>query len=111
MNQSDALILKYFPDPNNTTISGVPVTNPSSTQSASINSDLYVRSEYAPAYGIEIEKKYKNITSSTLHGGDRIQVEITLKNTTASTMKNIEYLDTLPKIFTLPNEAKYQVIL
>lgn len=109
--ETDALILKYFPDPNVPTVSPIPVANPSSKPNPSINPDLYVRSEYAPAYGVEIEKKYTNISSSTLHGGDRVLVEITLKNTTASTVKDIEYLDTLPKIFDLPESAKYQVIL
>jgi hypothetical protein len=89
----------------------VPIINPSPIPSTSITPDLYIRSEYAPAYGVEIEKKYQNITSSTLHGGDRILVEITLKNTTSNIIRNVEYLDTLPKIFDLPDDAQYHVIL
>lgn len=111
LNQPNTVVMKYFPDPNTPTVSPVPIPATPTNPNPSLNPDLYVRSEYAPAYGLEIEKKYRNITSSTLHGGDRIIVEITIKNTTASTIKNVEYLDTLPKIFDLPDDPKYQVIL
>ena len=111
LNQPNTVVMKYFPDPNTPTVSPIPIPATPTNPNPSLNPDLYVRSEYAPAYGLEIEKKYRNITSSTLHGGDRILVEITIKNTTASAIKNVEYLDSLPKIFDLPDDPKYQVIL
>jgi hypothetical protein len=73
--------------------------------------DLYVRSEYAPAYGLEISKTYRNLTATTLHAGDRIAVEITLKNTTPRPIDSITYLDTIPAIFSLPSDAWYRLLL
>ena len=96
-SNTDQKLLEPFADPN--------------TASGMIDKKLYIRSEYSSAYGIDIEKKYKNITASTLHAGDRIEINITLKNTTASTIKNIEYLDTLPQIFRIIPESKYRATL
>jgi hypothetical protein len=104
-SSTDQILSSYFWEPNSTN---------SPLPSDSIGSparDIYIRSEYAPAYGVEIEKKYKNITATTLHGWDRIRVEITIRNTTPATLKNIEYLDTLAKIFDLPTDAKYSITL
>lgn len=110
-----ASVMSYFPDPNGTPITvknanspSIPVNN---TGANAVSGNFYVRSEYAPAYGVDIEKKYRNITNTTLHTGDRIQVEITLKNTTTKTITDIRYLDTIPKIFILPSGAKYRSIL
>ncbi len=46
-----------------------------------------------------------------LHAGDRIEIRTTLKNTTSATIRNIEYLDTLPKIFQVIPQSKYRVLL
>lgn len=108
-------VISYFPDPNGTPITvknanspSIPVNN---TGANVVSGNFYVRSEYVAAYGVDIEKRYRNISNSTLHTGDRVQVEITLKNTTAKTITDIRYLDTIPKIFTLPSEAEYRSIL
>ncbi len=71
--------------------------------------DTYIRSQYATAYGLNIEKVYTNITHPTLSPGDHIQAHISIRNTTASTIKDIEYLDTLPKIFSVESTQKYSV--
>lgn len=71
--------------------------------------DTYVRSQYAPAYGLSIEKVNTNLSNSTLYPGDQVQAHITIKNNTTKTIKNIEYLDTLPKIFSIENTKKYSV--
>lgn len=95
--------------PTSTYLTSFPDTNVPTTPTPPPK--IYVRSEYALAYGIDIEKRYKNITSSILHGGDRIQVEVSLKNTSTNTISSIEYLDTIPKIFSLPQDATYKTIL
>lgn len=43
-------------------------TDTNSTSTPSPPPEIYVRSEYAPAYGLSIEKTYTNLTSDTLHG-------------------------------------------
>ena len=73
--------------------------------------ELYVRSEYAPAYGLEIEKRYTDISSGYLKSGDRIRVQVSLKNTTTNTISNISYLDTIPQIFDIPENPVYTVSL
>lgn len=74
-------------------------------------SELFVHSEYAKVFGLDISKSYKNISSDTLHSGDKVQVDITLRNTTTSTITGIKYLDTIPKIFDPSGTSKYQVEL
>lgn len=72
---------------------------------------LYVKSEYAPAYGLDVEKRYTNLSSTTVHGGDRIQVEIHITNSGSQIAKNVSYLDRVAKIFEIPEDSKYQVQL
>ncbi len=83
-----------------------PNTSPSTTLRKT-----YIKSEYASAYGVEIEKSYTNLAGSTLHTGDRVQVDISIKNTTAKKISNTEYLDTIPKIFDTENTKKYKILL
>ena len=71
--------------------------------------DTYVRSQYVSTYGLKISKQYTNATHATLYPDDLIQARISIENTSASTIKNIEYLDTVPKIFSLEKTLKYRV--
>ena len=107
--------MSYFPDPNLNPVTVATANSPSIptniyTPSLSLG-NLYVRSEYAPAYGLQVEKRYRNLSDTTLHTGDRVQVEISLKNTTNAMISAVEYLDTIPQIFRLPEVAKYRAIL
>ncbi len=77
--------------------------------SSSQDGDLYVRSEYAPAYGLEIERNYKNNSSDVIHSGDKILSTITIKNTSSRIAKNVEYLDTIPKIFDASETMRYTI--
>jgi uncharacterized repeat protein (TIGR01451 family) len=111
-----ASIMAYFPDPNKNPVTVKNANTPTVaaniyTPTSISASDLYVRSEYAPAYGLDIEKRYRNISADTLHAGDRVQVEITIKNTSLISITNLSYLDTIPQIFTLPTGAKYRAII
>lgn len=67
----------------------------------------YAKSEYAPAFGYTISKRYKNLSATTLHAGDRVQVDIAIQNTTNNTLIPSEYLDTIPNIFSQENTEKY----
>jgi hypothetical protein len=71
--------------------------------------DIFVRSQYATAYGLAIEKIYTNVTHPVLYPDDMIQARISIKNTTNTTIKNIEYLDTLPKVFSSEKTQKYTI--
>ncbi len=72
-------------------------------------SDTYVRSQYATAYGLQISKQYTNVTHTTLYPDDLIQARISIKNTSPVAIKNIEYLDSIPKIFSLEKTTKYSI--
>ena len=54
---------------------------------------------------------YKNLSSTALHAGNKIEASITLKNTTTSPITNIKYLDTLPTIFDIGETKKYHIII
>lgn len=87
------------------------ISSSSEASAASIRMDTYIKSQYAPAFGIEVERSFRNISSTFLHAWDVIEVTITLKNTSGKTARNIEYLDTIPAIFSSESTQKYQVIL
>jgi hypothetical protein len=90
----DAQFALSFTDPN--------IPSPSTRE-------LFVRSEYAQAYDIEIEKRFLNVSSpDLLRTGDRIRVEVALKNTSSGTIDSLEYLDTIPSIFTLLDGGTYR---
>ncbi len=93
----------------NDSIDTITNLSPSSPQNATTSNFVY--SEYAPAFGLDIQKTYNNISAAKLHAGDLIQVDIALKNTTTSTLSQIEYLDTIPKIFDPKDTKKYQLII
>ncbi len=99
-NEIGTIISTTLTDPNLN-----PITPPTSSQ----NGDLYVRSEYALAYGLEIERKYTNTSSDVIHSGDKILATITIKNTSNKTAKSIEYLDTIPKIFDASETLRYTI--
>lgn len=71
----------------------------------------YVRSEYAPAFGVEISKLYRNTSGRTLRAGDRVEVDIALKNTGTSPITDGEYLDTIPVLFDPENTDTYTLTL
>lgn len=71
----------------------------------------YIKSEYASAYGVEIEKSYTNLAGSILHAGDTVEADISIKNTTGKKISNTEYLDTIPEIFDRANTKKYTLVL
>lgn len=89
------------------TLSGALDTLADSTTSNT--TDTYVRSQYATAYGLQISKQYTNTTHATLYPDDLIQARISIKNTSPTTIKNIEYLDTIPQIFSLEKTLKYTI--
>ncbi len=70
-----------------------------------------MKSQYAPAYNIEVSRTWKDISHTFLQSGDRIVAEVTLKNTGGTTLRNIKFLDTIPDIFDATSTQTYDVIL
>lgn len=68
----------------------------------------YVRSQYASLHGFQIEKKYST-KRSILYPDDTIEVEISLKNTSAEPQSGVMYLDKISKIFARDNSTQYSV--
>ncbi len=87
--------------------------NLNSVESSTLGSitETYVKSQYAPAYNIEVSRTWKNISHTFLQSGDRIVAEVTLKNTGNTTLQNIKFLDSVPDIFDASNTESYEVIL
>lgn len=118
MIQSDVYYQKTLPSPSNDDSSTYSadqsidtITNLAASSTPNTSSSNFVYSEYAPAFGLDIQKTYTNISASKVHAGDLIQVDIALKNTTTSTLSQIEYMDTIPKIFDVRDTTKYQLII
>ncbi len=72
--------------------------------------DTYVRSQYASGYSLDISKKYTKNNAWGLQPNERIQATITINNTSSSTLSNIEYLDTIPKVFSVENTREYRIV-
>jgi uncharacterized repeat protein (TIGR01451 family) len=80
-----------------------------STQSS--KTDVYIRSEYAGAFGAEVSRSFRDLSSPTLHTGDRIEATIMIKNTSNTPLKGLEYLDTIPAILTALDTTKYRITI
>ncbi len=56
-----------------------------------------------------MNKTYKDTAHSTLYSGDPIEVKITLKNNSTRTIRNIEYLDSIPSYLSHEHTESYRV--
>lgn len=85
--------------------------DPNTNTTSTTRTDTYLKSQYAPAFGLKIEKHYQNINAATLHAGDTIRVDIAFTNTSNSPISGFEYLDTIPKIFDTEKTHTYRMTL
>jgi FG-GAP-like repeat len=69
----------------------------------------FIRGQYAKAYGLNIEKIYTNTTHATLYPEDHITATIRIENTSSQSMRSVEYLDTIPKIFSIKDTKQYSI--
>ncbi len=70
----------------------------------------YLRSEFADAKNITIAKVYTDKNGGTLQAGDRIDVAITITNTSSSTLAGVSYLDSNEKnVFKLSENTGYTI--
>ena len=72
----------------------------------------FVYSQYANAYGVDVQKHYTDIDHPTIHDGDHIQVTITINNTSSGKdLSNILYLDgNTSKVFRPSGSNQYTLI-
>lgn len=68
----------------------------------------YIRSQYASLHGLEISKKFQS-QNAILYPYDTIQVEVSVKNLSSESQKNVKYLDSIPKMFDRDTSATYSV--
>jgi hypothetical protein len=80
----------------------------SGSPASSIDTITYIRSEYAPAKGITIERVYTT-SGSTLQSESPITVTIRIKNNSTGTLRNIEYLDAVSSIFSTADTKEYTI--
>lgn len=71
---------------------------------------LFVHSEYAPAYGLEVKRTFKNISHTTLRSGDRVEVDIAITNTSTGTIELKQYLEDVPQIFDFQKTTSYSLV-
>lgn len=76
----------------------------------SVESKIFVRSEYAEVEHMQVSKQYYTTGSGKLLPGDAIRAVIAIKNNTGS-IRHAEYLDTVPAIFSLDTASKYRVTI
>ena len=65
----------------------------------------FLRSEYGETLWLKIEKTFTDINQWLLQTGDIISVEVKLTNTSGWILRNIAYVDSLPKNFSLHSES------
>lgn len=61
----------------------------------------FLRSEYASSQDISIEKKFTDLSPSVLQIGDKVAVEVRIKNTGNQIRNNVAFVDTIAKNFVL----------
>ncbi len=59
----------------------------------------FIKWQYSSSSDINLEKKYIDLNGGTLKTWDIVDVEINLRNTTNSTVRDIKLLDSIPNIF------------
>lgn len=59
--------------------------SPESSQSSQVKN--FVRSEYAQAFSVDIAKRYRLGSGSVLRSGERITVDIDIRNTGATALR------------------------
>ena len=76
-----------------------------------IKETTFIKTQYATAYNIDVEKRYTNSSHATLYPDDRIVASIRIKNTGNTMLKNIQYLDTIPQIFSSEKTETYTITI
>jgi hypothetical protein len=88
-------ISSYDPSDLNWLLSTTPESSSDGNQS-----DTYIKSEYAESIWVRIKRSFLPIISSRpVHAGDTVRATIAFENISGKTIKDVEYLDTLPSIF------------
>lgn len=85
------------------------------TDTTSVNTEAlekvrtFVRSNYAEAYWIDIQKSYRDVNGNPLQSWDLIEVILKLKNNTNSTINDVIYDDSNKNFFKLDANSTYTI--
>ncbi len=112
--EEEGLIFKDF-DKNktNNTVSTITKTTTTTVvdNNAKPKTHTFMRGAYLSGVNLSAEKTYKNLGHSTLLPNDTVEVKINITNNTKTIAKNIEYLDSMPRIFSSDETKKYIVFI
>ncbi|MCD5380636.1 VCBS repeat-containing protein, partial [Candidatus Gracilibacteria bacterium] len=64
-----------------------------------VDSTTFIKSEYARAAGIEVDKKFNDVNGANLQSGDLVDVTVVLKNTTETPKIGVAYVDSVVSPF------------
>ena len=64
-----------------------------------VDSTTFIKSEYAQAAWIQVEKRFEDINAENLQSGDLVEVTVTLTNTSGTTKSWIAYVDSIVSPF------------
>lgn len=72
----------------------------------------FIKSDYSHHKWLDVSKTYKNITTNSdlIKSWNLVQLDINLKNTTSSTLKDLIYVEDLPEFLVPANEPKYSLV-
>ena len=65
----------------------------------------FLRSEYAQTQWIEVKKSFIDINEGNLLSGDRVYLDISLRNTGTEQVNDIEYVDNISRFFQFSDET------
>lgn len=70
----------------------------------------FMRSAYLTGVGLFAEKKYQS-QNTVIQADETVEVAITITNNTTQNIEDIEYLDSIPRIFDTRETSNYTVSL
>jgi hypothetical protein len=75
---------------------------------ASSAQKTFIKSEFASVEWVKVEKNFRDLNGWTLKSWDSVNVQVTLTNTSGAPLKNVAYIETLEKVFTLDLDKEMQ---
>jgi hypothetical protein len=73
----------------------------------STQNTTFIKSQYAESQWIKVEKQYTDKNGGTLKVGDKIKVDVTLKNISWKNLSDMSYVESVESPFTLESDFKF----
>ena len=71
---------------------------------------IYIYSEFAESANTLVSKRFEDVNSGSLQANDLVKVIVSIDNTSTSAIHHIEYLDSLPEIFSADTSQPYSIM-